>query len=89
MTEPNSAPVYCSMRSVVESSVTPLARLSEDLQLPLELSSTILKDKTINSIHVRFVLRGKMEKSGMRAACASSTLADTPSTRAEAVSSKH
>ena len=45
-----------SRPSAVEPSVAPSARLSGDLQLPLELSGTILKDKTTNSSHVRFFL---------------------------------
>ena len=44
-----------SKPSAVEPSVTPSARLSGDLQPPLELSGTILKDKTPHSIHFRFV----------------------------------
>ena len=44
-----------SKPSAVEPSVTPSARLSGDLQPPLELSGAILKDKTPHSIHFRFV----------------------------------
>ena len=43
-----------SKPSAVEPSVTPSARLSGDLQPPLELSGAILKDKTPHSIHFRF-----------------------------------
>ena len=45
-----------SRPSAVEPSVAPSAKLSKDLQLSQNLSGTILKDKTTNSIHVRFVL---------------------------------